>query len=159
MTEDRDKIIARLYCKLKPELRVYAARYCPEEAEDIVHQAFVNGYARIVAERNEAEQRSYLYSTVKNLCLNFLRNVRPVYTETPPELMTEFAVIDTHDYMYELIARLPKKERRILELALQGYSTKEIAKILQSRESTVRSNLKRGREKLKAVLKEAYDFG
>ena len=41
----------------------------------------------------------------------------------------------------------------------EGYSTKEIAKILQSRESTVRSNLKRGREKLKAVLKEAYDFG
>ena len=41
----------------------------------------------------------------------------------------------------------------------EGYSTKEIAKILQSRESTVRSNLKRGREKLKSVLKEAYDFG
>ena len=153
MTEDRDKIIARLYCKLKPELRVYAARYCPEEAGDIVHQAFVNGYARIVAERNEAEQRSYLYSTVKNLCLNFLRNVRPVYTETPPELMTEFAVIDTHDYMYELIARLPKKERRILELALQGYSTKEIAEQIDMEYNTVRHYKKEAYAKIRQALK------
>ena len=38
MTEEKEKIIARLYCKLKHELRVYAARYCPDEAEDIVHQ-------------------------------------------------------------------------------------------------------------------------
>ena len=41
----------------------------------------------------------------------------------------------------------------------EGYSAKEIAKLLQSRESTVRSNLKRGREKLKEILKGAYDFG
>ena len=34
MTEEKEKIIARLYCKLKHELRVYAARYCPDEAED-----------------------------------------------------------------------------------------------------------------------------
>ena len=67
MTEEKEKIIARLYCKLRHELRVYAARYCPDEAEDIVHQAFVNGYDKIVEERNESEQRSYLYSTVKNV--------------------------------------------------------------------------------------------
>ena len=48
MTEEKEKIIARLYCKLKHELRVYAARYCPDEAEDIVHQAFVNGYDNTV---------------------------------------------------------------------------------------------------------------
>ena len=40
----------------------------------------------------------------------------------------------------------------------EGYSTEEIAKILGRNPSTVRSDLRRGREKLKAVLKEAYDF-
>ena len=153
MIEDRDKTIARLYCKLKHELRVYAARFCPEEAEDIVHQAFVNGYERIVAERDESEQRSYLYSTVKNLCLNFLRNIHPLYTETPPELMTEFVVIDTHDYMYELIARLPKRERVILELALQGYSTKEIAEQVGMEYNTVRHYKKEAYAKIRQALK------
>ena len=72
----------------------------------------MNGYDKIVEERNESEQRSYLYSTVKNLCLNFIRNSRPVYMDLSPELMTEFVVVDTHDYMYELIGRLPRNMTR-----------------------------------------------
>ena len=92
--KEQEKMIARLYCKLRRELHTYAARYCPDEAEDIVHQAFLNGYNKIVEERNEAEQRSYLYSTVKNLCLNFIRNSRPVYMDALPDLMTEFIVAD-----------------------------------------------------------------
>ncbi|MFR4036406.1 MAG: RNA polymerase sigma factor [Butyricimonas faecalis] len=93
MMKEQEKMIARLYCKLRRELHTYAARYCPDEAEDIVHQAFLNGYNKIVEERNEAEQRSYLYSTVKNLCLNFIRNSRPVYMDALPDLMTEFIVV------------------------------------------------------------------
>lgn len=33
-----------------------------------------------------------------------------------------------------------------------------LAELLGRKESSVRSNLKRGREKLKMILKEAYDF-
>ena len=40
----------------------------------------------------------------------------------------------------------------------EGYSTKEVAKILLRNESSVRSDLKRAREKLKRILKEEYDF-
>ena len=136
MTEEKEKIIARLYCKLKHELRVYAARYCPDEAEDIVHQAFVNGYDKIVEERNESEQRS-----------------RPVYMDLSPELMTEFVVVDTHDYMYELIGRLPRKERRILELALQGYDTREIAEQIGMEYNTVRHYKKEAYAKIREALK------
>ena len=63
-------------------------------------------------------------------------------------------------FVWEAVRELPEHYREVIHLYYyEGYSTKEIAKILQSRESTVRSNLKRGREKLKSVLKEAYDFG
>lgn len=153
MIEEKDKIIARLYCRLKQELFVYAARYCPDEAEDIVQQAFVNGYNKIVEERNEAEQRSYLYSTVKNLCLNFLRNSHPVYTDVSPELMVEFIVIDTHDYMYEYIDKLPQKEKSILVLALQGYSTKEISEKIGMEYNTVRHYKKEAYAKIRNALK------
>lgn len=154
MIERKEKIIARLYCKLKHELRVYAARYCPEEAEDIVHQAFVNGYNKILEGRNEAEQRSYLYSTVKNLCLNFKRDSHPVYMDMSLELTTEFVVVDTYDYMYEFINRLPRKERRILELALQGYDTREIAKQTGMKYNTVRHYKKEAYSKIRDALKK-----
>ena len=151
--KEQEKMIARLYCKLRRELHTYAARYCPDEAEDIVHQAFLNGYNKIVEERNEAEQRSYLYSTVKNLCLNFIRNSRPVYMDALPDLMTEFIVVDTHDYMYELIHRLPSRARRILELSIQGYDTKEIAKQTGMEYNTVRHYKKEAYTKIREALK------
>ena len=62
-------------------------------------------------------------------------------------------------YVWEAVKKLPVKNREVIHLFYQeGYSTKEIADILKRREATVRSDLKRGREKLKKILKEAYDF-
>ena len=43
-------------------------------------------------------------------------------------------------------------------LRQEGYTPAQIAKILNRRESTVRSDLRRGREQLKKILKEDYDF-
>ena len=40
----------------------------------------------------------------------------------------------------------------------EGYSTAEISRMLDRKESTVRSDLRRGRLKLKGILKEACDF-
>lgn len=51
-------------------LGIYVGPNYPNEAEDLVHQVFVNGYDKILGERNESEQHFYL--TVKNVCLNFI---------------------------------------------------------------------------------------
>ena len=54
---------------------------------------------------------------------------------------------------------LPARYREAVHLFYcEGYSTAEIARILSEKEATVRSHLSRGREKLREVLKEAYDF-
>ena len=55
--------------------------------------------------------------------------------------------------------KLPAHQREIIHLFYyEGYSTAEIGTILKQKETTVRSDLHRGREKLKEILKEAYDF-
>ena len=54
---------------------------------------------------------------------------------------------------------LPEKYAEVVHLFYaEGLSTKEIAEILGRKETTVRSDLLRGRERLKNILKEAYDF-
>ena len=61
--------------------------------------------------------------------------------------------------MWEAVKNLPVKYREAIHLFYyEGFSTAQAAKILGKNESTVRSLLKRGREQLKSVLKEAYDF-
>ena len=51
------------------------------------------------------------------------------------------------------------KYREVIHLFYyEGLSTGEIAVVLHQKESTVRSHLMRGREKLKVILKEGYEF-
>ena len=56
--------------------------------------------------------------------------------------------------MYAMAEEMCIRDRYYYE----GYSTGQVAELLGRKESSVRSNLKRGREKLKMILKEAYDF-
>lgn len=54
---------------------------------------------------------------------------------------------------------LPEKFRAVIHLFYyEGYSAAEIARLLGRSEGTVRSDLSRGRAKLRETLKEAYDF-
>ena len=67
---------------------------------------------------------------------------------------------DDLSFVWEAVKALPVKSREVVHLFYhEGYSTAEIARILDRKETTVRSDLSRGREQLKTVLKEAYDFG
>lgn len=62
-------------------------------------------------------------------------------------------------FVWDAVKELPVAQRGPIHLYYyEGLSTKEIAAVLQCRDSTVRSNLKRGREKLKEILKKGYDF-
>ena len=62
-------------------------------------------------------------------------------------------------FVWEAVKQLPENCREVIHLFYQeGCSTREIAAILHRNESTVRSDLKRGRDRLRRILKEDYDF-
>ena len=62
-------------------------------------------------------------------------------------------------FVWEAVKNLPDKYREAIHLFYyEGYSTAEIAKILERKESTIRSDLRRGRAELRFILKEVYDF-
>ena len=54
----------------------------------------------------------------------------------------------------ELLARLPITQRHILAWKADGFSTAEIALLTEKTEATVRKNLQRARDTLKARLAE-----
>ena len=73
--------------------------------------------------------------------------------------MTELAFEAPEDSrLFEAVMRLPDKYRTAIHLFYyEDYSVREIAEILKSREGTVKSQLSRGRELLKTMLKEEWD--
>lgn len=62
-------------------------------------------------------------------------------------------------FIWDAVQALPVQYREVIHLFYrEGYSTREISQILGRKEATIRSDLSRGRGKLKELLKEAYDF-
>ena len=56
--------------------------------------------------------------------------------------------------VFQAVMALPEKYRSVIHLFyFEEYSTAEIASILQKKEATVRSLLKRGREKIEKMMK------
>lgn len=57
------------------------------------------------------------------------------------------------------ISQLPPKYREVIHLYyFEDMSTEEISKVLGIKNTTVRSQLKRAREKLKIIIEEANDY-
>lgn len=129
-----------------------------EDAEDILQETLIRVLEANPAFENSAHEKAYLLRTASNLAKNRISYNKLRETD---ELDEELAAEGRQDlsYVWEAVKSLPEKSRDVLHLFYyEGYSSAEIARILQRKEATVRSDLNRARKQLKILLKEEYDF-
>lgn len=128
------------------------------DAEDILQETLIRYLKSAPTFESSSHEKAWLLRVAANLSKNRIDYNKVRLSE---ELNEEIAADEKEDlsFVWEAVKQLPQTQREAVHLFYQeGYSTAEIAKILSRRESTVRSDLKRGREKLKVILREAYDF-
>lgn len=124
------------------------------DAEDAVQSVFLK-YLQSPAEfRSREHEKAWLITTAKNTCRDVLRSwwkrKRVEMDHIPEPVSQEDARAGE---VLEQLWALPEKYRIVLYLhCIEGYSAKETAELLGRSESTVRSQLLRGREKLKHEL-------
>ena len=136
----------------------YSYMHNMSDAEDIVQETLIRYLQKAPSFESPVHEKAWLLHVAANLSKNRLDYERVRKTD---ELNEELAAAEDENlsFVWEAVKALPEQYRAPIHLFYQeGYSTSEIAKILGRKESTVRSDLHRGRERLKAVLKEAYDF-
>lgn len=130
-----------------------------EDAEDVLQDTLIRVLQANPEFESDAHEKAYLLKTAANLAKNKIEyNKRREYDELNEELAGE----EKQDlsFVWEAVKKLPDTAREVIHLFYEeGYQTAQIAEILGRKEATVRSDLKRGREKLKEILKEEYDFG
>lgn len=138
---------------------VYSYLHNLSDAEDILQDTLVQYLKTRPVLETPAHEKSWLLTVAANLSKN-----RISYNQVrqADELQEELVVKEREDlsFVWEAVRELPEKYREVIHLFhYEGYSTTQIAKILGRKESTVRrSDLRRGQQRLKEVLKEAYDF-
>ena len=133
-------------------------------AEDIVQAVFTDLWQRGTLKDLGPAARSYLYTAVKNRCLNEIRNqnVRDSHNLRYVQAMLNVWEDgeDSSALLEELrncIRSLPEQVRRTIELRyFHGKSVSETAEILNVSENTVKTQIKRGRASLKLSLSEVH---
>ena len=128
------------------------------DAEEILQDTLLKLLTAAPSFESEAHKKAWLLRVAANLSKNRIEyNALRVSDELSEDLAEEGR--EDLSFVWDAVKALPVPFREVIHLHYyEGYSTEEIAKILGRNPSTVRSDLRRGREKLKAVLKEAYDF-
>lgn len=129
------------------------------DAEEVLQDTLVQFLKTAPALESPRHEKAWLLRVAANLSKNRLDYNR---VRRADELNEELAAEEREDlsFVWEAVKVLPPAQREAVHLFYhEGYTTAEIGKLLGRREATVRSDLRRGRARLKEVLKEAYDFG
>ena len=128
------------------------------DAEDILQDTMIKYIRAAPVFESARHEKAWLLRVCANLSKNKIEYNK--YREAD-ELNESLVGENRHDlsFVWEAVKSISPNYRAVVHLYYhEGYSTKEVAKILSRNESSVRSDLKRAREKLKRILKEEYDF-
>lgn len=129
-------------------------------AQDLMHEAFLKAFKKIDSFTGEATFGAWLKRIVINQCLDWMKRKRietvqweeNIYDKTDEESWEVEEDISIGTIM-QCIEELPQKCKSVVKLyLLEGYDHQEVAQILEISEVASRSQLSRGKSKLKELL-------
>lgn len=128
------------------------------DSEDAYQEIFIKIIEKSPIFTNENHRKAWIITVTTNHCKNILK--KKTYYQTinfDENIITPTNNKEDNDIL-SIIFTLPLNYRNVIYLYYyEGYSTKEISKILNKREATIRTWLKRARESLKIMMGGIFD--
>src|ERR1044071_18812 len=151
-----------LYNRFSPKMLAVCYRYAQhrEDAEDMLQEGFIKVFSQIHTFQNKGAFEGWIRRIIVHTCINHLKKNKKfnesvdiihatsiqVREESVPSIVQAKQVV-------ECIRILPIGYRTVLNLyAIEGYSHKEIADMLDIEESTSRSQYTRAKQMLEEIL-------
>ncbi len=133
------------------------------EAEDVGQEAFIRLYNSLSDFRGDAALKTYLVRIAMNLSLNELKRRKRIknntlYIDSGVPINQDVGITkaertDIMEMIYKAMEKLDSKQRSVFTLrVVEGYSTKETAKILKIPLGTVLSRLARAQEVMRGLV-------
>jgi len=156
------KAQGELYAKFSGTLFTLCLKYSKNyaEAQDNLQDAFMTIFEKIKQYKNKGSFEGWMKRIVINTALQRYRKesvLDIIKEDTLVEKTVEVEVNETPtlDFLLHIIQQLPDRYRLVFNLyVLDGYSHKEIAKLLNISVGTSKSNLSRARYLLKDKIEE-----
>ena len=143
----------QLFRKFRPGLVAFATSIIgrSNDAEELVHDVFIAIWNRDSNDLDPNGIKSYLFTSVKNRCLNFIKKSKLDVTDINDESPVFDANVNAHTSMvakesekriHLLIDQLPKKCKQVFLMSrMYELSYKEIAEILEITPKTVENQI------------------
>lgn len=158
-----------LFCKFRPTIFRTALRILKEEhsAEDALQETFINIYRAAGKFRGDSKIGTWVNRIAINVCLEMLRKNRKHRQRTDEDISEDRTLeaprssipyertrrTEIRERVERALRRLSDKHSSVVRLHdLEGFTIREISKILDIAEGTVKSRLFYGREELKKQL-------
>lgn len=150
-TDEYIELVVKKYSRLL--LRIAFTRLkSTADAEDAVQEVFLRLITKHPSFRSEEHEKAWLIRTTINLSCDMLKSSA---RKTVPIAEEMEQPRDERAQLLSAVLSLPEKYSTVLHLHYyEGYSIKEIAKILKLPAATVGTRLARAREKLKSILEK-----
>lgn len=142
------------------------------EAEDAAQEVFLRLFKEDISFDSAEAEKAWLIRVTANYCINrrrlawfSRRDHRDIADIVSADIVSdigtdEFACVEmsgSEQAVLEAVMSLPLKYRTAIHLYYyEEYSVKEISQLTGVKESTVRTRLQRGRERLRAALGKEY---
>ena len=134
-----------------------------EDMEDAEQEILISLFNTLPRFRFKSSFRTYLYRLCRNKAIDLIRkrnrerkiilSISGQPTHDPDDPEAEVLKKETGERIFKLLFKLREEERSLILLqSIEGFSIKEITKILGLPEGTVKSRLHRTREKLAELL-------
>jgi RNA polymerase sigma factor (sigma-70 family) len=138
------------------------------DAEDILQESFIDAFDQLKKFQNKSTFGAWLKQIVVFKSISFLKKQKMIITEIEEgtEKLKDDIQEDEDEIKYtvkvikQAVKQLPDGYRTVLSLYLfEGYDHEEIAEILQTAKSTVRTQYIRAKQKLLHIVKkgEVYE--
>ncbi len=126
-----------------------------QDAEDVAQDTFISLIQSEPDFESEEHQKAWLLRVCANKCKSLFRTVWHSRTEGINENIPAQELTVDESGVMNAVNNLNQKYKEVIYLYyIEGYSTKEIAQILETTQNTVVSRMSRARNLLKNLLKE-----
>lgn len=135
-----------------------------DSAQEIVQDIFINLWQTKETITSDKSVKSYLYTSVKNRCLNYIRDNKKFRSqfldvelelEIPVDDADIFSELETQNKIDSALNKLPEKCRQVFELSrFEELKYKEIAERLSISQKTVEIHMSKALRILRIELKD-----
>ena len=161
----KESAFQQLFKGYYQKLVVFANKYLddPEAARDIVQDFYLNLYESRQSISINTSLKSYLYSSVRNRCLNQLRHekvaskhrdhILNMPPENDPDMEEKMDAAELQEKIFRIVSELPDQCRRIYNMSrVDGKRNHEIAEELDLSVRTIETQISKALKVLRDNL-------